>query len=184
MTYNIWNYNTNWKARLEKISKQVEEFQPDVVAFQEVRYRFYDNLYRRAPFQVEDIAEKLGPKYQYFYRNAMTYLSREFFHEDEGHAIFSRYPIRETDYIRLTRDLDDREDDHQRLVARALVFSPVGFVNVLSSHLSLSENSRKRTVIELWNYLKLNYKNEEGEIIPQIFVGDMNGLFLIFIFII
>ena len=173
MTYNIWNFNPDWKQRLVRITDEVKEAKPDIVAFQEVRYRYLDESGQRGTFQVEELSQKLGPQYQFYYQHSMTYLDRRSFHEDEGNAIFSLHPIRETDFIRMSRDLADGEDDHQRIVTRVLVETPhVGNVNMHSTHLSLSTESRRRTVQELWKYLQKQMERHEC---PQVIVGDMNA---------
>jgi len=173
MTYNIWNFNPDWPSRLSKIVEEVKEARPDIVAFEEVRYRFMDPHGNRGTFQVEEIAQLLGYNYQYYYQHSMTYLDGNTFHEDEGNAIFSIHTIRETDFIRLSRDLEDGEDDHQRIVTRVMVDTPsLGNINMHSSHLSLSHRSRKRTVVELWKYFEKHFEQNNY---PQILVGDMNA---------
>ncbi len=36
-------------------------------------------------------------------------------HTDEGIAIFSKFPILETSFLRLSRDFSDSQDEHQRV---------------------------------------------------------------------
>lgn len=71
-------------------------------------------------------------------------------HTDEGLSIFSLWPIIETSWTPLSRDRDDREDDHQRVLLRACVLSPRGVkINFFVTHLSLSVNARRRSAVEV-----------------------------------
>ena len=96
----------------------------------------------------------------------MTYLDR--FHTDEGLAIFSQYPILEVSSLKLSRDLLDQEDAHQRVILRALLDTPVGQVNVFNSHFALTEIARKRAVLEFWEWIQ-QFPT------PHIFMGDLNA---------
>ena len=42
LTYNVWNFNKPYKKRMEKLKKQIEEIDPDIIGFQEVRYSNYE----------------------------------------------------------------------------------------------------------------------------------------------
>jgi endonuclease/exonuclease/phosphatase family metal-dependent hydrolase len=71
---------------------------------------------------------------QFVFQPAMTYLdikSYRFSHVDEGVAIFSRLPILESSFIRLSRNFSDREDEHQRICLRALINSTSGSLCVV-----------------------------------------------------
>jgi hypothetical protein len=148
------------------------------------------------------------------YFHADTYPS----HDEEGCAVFSKYPIVHSDYLvrRLSletsrqrfaypvvisqvvsRDGSDREDEHQRVVIHALIavgchcraawywdssyvslVSALGFwqfpngtlVDVYTTHLSLSQQARERTVVEIWKFI---LSSRRGHL--QILTGDMNG---------
>ena len=57
---------------------------------------------------------------------------------EEGTAIFSRYPIVDTDYVLLSRDVGRKEDSHQRAVLRVTVDTPqLGLFHVFVSHFAL-----------------------------------------------
>ena len=81
---------------------------------------------------------------------------------EEGVAILSKFPIIKQDYIILSRDFTDKQDDHQRVVLHATISVPyLGPVHVYGTHLSLSEKARDRYFIlsfirsfieQLWNY--------------------------------
>ena len=64
---------------------------------------------------------------------------------EEGVAIFSKFPILRQDYIILSRDYEDKQDDHQRVVLHATIQIPyLGNIHVYGTHLSLSEKARDR----------------------------------------
>mmetsp|Transcript_22682 Transcript_22682/g.29672 ORF Transcript_22682/g.29672 Transcript_22682/m.29672 type:complete len:223 (+) Transcript_22682:3-671(+) len=90
--------------------------------------------------------------------------------EDEGVAIFSRYPIVKSDYVLLSRDLTDPADDHQRICLHAEVNATgIGLIDVYVTHLSLSERARERSVQELMAYAR------KGAGVAQFLLGDLNA---------
>lgn len=100
---------------------------------------------------------------------------------EEGVAIFSRFPIARQDYILLSRDYQDKQDDHQRVVLHAAIQVPaLGLVHVYGTHLSLSERARDRsssprgfirsTVLELSDFIDAN-----GRTGFSVFCGDLNA---------
>ena len=110
--------------------------------------------------------KKSDEKWHYHYEPAMTYLDQ--FHTDEGLAIFSKYPIVEISHLKLSRNLSDSEDAHQRIVLRALLDTPSGQINVFNSHFALTSVARNRAVFELWNWIQQYPK-------PHILMGDLNA---------
>ena len=90
---------------------------------------------------------------------------------EEGVAVLSKFPIRGQDYIMLSRDYTDRQDDHQRLVLHAQIAVPaIGTVHVYGTHLSLSEAARDRTVLELSDFIDGNGASDFS-----VFCGDLNA---------
>ena len=90
---------------------------------------------------------------------------------EEGVAVLSKFPIRRQDYILLSRDYTDKQDDHQRLVLHAQITVPsIGTIHVYGTHLSLSEAARDRTVRELSDFIDWNGANEFS-----VFCGDLNA---------
>lgn len=73
------------------------------------------------------------------------------FHQ-EGVAIFSRWPILETRHLFLSRDGSDRGDFHQRVCLCAVVATPYGNVSFLTTHLSLSQKARVRSIAEIGQF--------------------------------
>ena len=90
---------------------------------------------------------------------------------EEGVAIFSKFPIVYQDYIVLSRDYEDNQDDHQRVVLHATIAVPtIGTIHVYGTHLSLSRTARERTVLELADFIDRNGVNGFS-----VFCGDLNA---------
>ncbi|KAL6072075.1 Endo/exonuclease/phosphatase domain-containing protein [Balamuthia mandrillaris] len=150
--FNIWNTNGNWRQRMRMLEEQLLEYDPDIVALQEVRYSFaqYSRQHRdssskdglkesrkgRNPrFQMEYLSwlpSFASGKYQFVWRPAMsevsgrphTVTSSADFHSEEGLAIFSKLPILQVNNTALSRNLRDNEDAHQRICLRTLIQLP------------------------------------------------------------
>jgi len=143
---------------------------PQIIGVQEVRFT-YDRPFAsrvKSTHQIEDLANKLK-NYQYVYQPAMTYHKPgdTYDHTDEGIAIFSKLPILETSFLRLTRNFSDSEDGHQRICLRAMINTSAGPINFFSTHMSLSDSARRRNALEMLEFMN-NFT------LPQIIVGDFN----------
>ena len=97
--------------------------------------------------------------------------------DEEGPAIFSRWPILHSDYLLLSRNTSDEGDTHQRLCLHAVIdatpTSPTHartLVDVYTVHLSLSEAARNRSVPELLAFIK---ESARGDVV--MLTGDMNA---------
>eukprot|EP01118_Nematostelium_gracile_P012760 TRINITY_DN4710_c0_g1_i1.p1 TRINITY_DN4710_c0_g1~~TRINITY_DN4710_c0_g1_i1.p1 ORF type:complete len:440 (-),score=93.77 TRINITY_DN4710_c0_g1_i1:64-1281(-) len=170
VTYNIWNLNSPWEKRLDLIALQLNRYAPDIIAFQEVRFKY--ELSTRIPsiHQIEDLANKLKG-YHYVFQPSMTYINNgqyNYIQEDEGLAIFSKFPIVKSEIRHFLRNFSDIQDEHQRAVLRTTVDIPkFGNVDIFTSHFSLSNSARRRNVVEFLHFAGISAKN-------QIFVGDFN----------
>ena len=154
MTYNIWNYNGDWKRRLRLIGRDLCSVANDAVVVQEVRYGRWRSEalatngwnWTLGRSQAEHIARECarrGVQMEYVWQPAMTYLKRmrsspEY--DIEGVAVFTRHHIAQHRTRFLTRDQSNREDAHQRVALAALVVGPRGLppLAVVSTHWSLS----------------------------------------------
>jgi len=177
---NIWNFN-HWEARIELLQDEFIETLPDIIGFQEVRSikssatktsTSSEELLAPRPgpphrHQVQDLA-KILPGFQYVFEPAMMFEQGGELHQ-EGLAIFSRYPIVQTEYLKLSRETSDHEDFHQRIVLRALLSTPLGLINCFNTHLSLSVQARRRTMAEIGEYVS-SFKE------PGILLGDFNSV--------
>ena len=138
--------------RMQLMAEYVREADPDIIVFQEIRYdeTLGDPTHR---FQLQHLAELL-PAYQYAFQVSVVrrckkqpanmYVERGA-RVEEGVAIFSKFPIAKQDYIILSRDFTDKDDNHQRVVLHTTISVPyLGPGHVYGTHLSLSERARDR----------------------------------------
>jgi endonuclease/exonuclease/phosphatase family metal-dependent hydrolase len=131
---------------------------------------------KRSPHaQVEHILAALPkPKdghggWQYVFQPAQLYLDpnrwnneHEPHRDEEGPAIFSRFPIIATHHLLLSKAKDESEDPadtHQRVCLHALIAIPanneqVTLVDVYSVHMPLSEKARDRGVKEIAAFIR------------------------------
>jgi endonuclease/exonuclease/phosphatase family metal-dependent hydrolase len=147
--------------------------------------------------QIEHLAAHL-PGYHFVYAPGQLYLDKDAWltapaRDEEGPAVFSRYPIVHSDYLLLSRNASDDADGHQRLCLHAVIdvsasldeltggkgtggaaaseelAAPV-LVDVYTVHLALSEAARNRTVQELRDYIR---RSARGSAV--VLTGDMNA---------
>ncbi|XP_072027277.1 uncharacterized protein [Amphiura filiformis] len=171
VTYNIWNFNSVLKhstkkfyeKRIDRLGQVSSSAEADIIGYQEVRFDAAENT-EFGPSQVTHLAKHL-PKYQFVYQPAMTFRSMG----QEGLALFSKYPIISHDFILLSRNESDKEDNHQRVCLHAEIETPqLGILHVYVTHLSLSEEARKKSVVEIWKYMS----QHPG---PAVLMGDLNA---------
>jgi len=162
-TLNIWNYNDPWPTRRALIAKTIKEHNPDIIGFQEIRHSSEKN--ENGQNQAQQLATHL-PDYDYIYQPAQRESDKD---QWEGLAIFTRHPILASSHIKLSVDPEDNRDNHQRIVLRAQIKTPVGSFNFFNTHLSLSHKARIRSTQEITAYL-----NKYTEDIPSALVGDFN----------
>lgn len=192
MCYNIWNFNGDWGSRSELIAEAMRQPPlytgegtdqvPDIVAVQEVRH---DNGGPgnvgpdRSRHQVDHLLwrmESFG-LYQVIWVPAMSYVQVDrggLSYQTEGPTLMSRLPILRTDALQLTRHWPaDNGDEHQRLCLGATVLTEaLGPVNVLTSHLSLSDSARLVNVYEICRWAKREWSSAGGAI--TFLMGDLN----------
>ncbi|KAK8803204.1 hypothetical protein WA158_000898 [Blastocystis sp. Blastoise] len=182
LTYNTWNTSPpiwflqgerRWKwymYRMSLMAKYVKDCSPDIIVFQEVRYDEGIGP-SKGHSQIDHITHLL-PEYQYVYQPANMYVERGY-RIEEGVLILSLHPIVTQEYILLSRNPQDPQDDHQRLVLRAGIQTKnYGRVYVYGTHLALSEPARDRTVQEIYHYMKnFDPKNK----FMHVLCGDLNA---------
>eukprot|EP01060_Flectonema_neradi_P014543 TRINITY_DN2117_c7_g1_i1.p1 TRINITY_DN2117_c7_g1~~TRINITY_DN2117_c7_g1_i1.p1 ORF type:complete len:514 (+),score=94.17 TRINITY_DN2117_c7_g1_i1:34-1575(+) len=180
--YNIWNFNNPWSRRLELLTRKIKEGPPpDIIAFQEVRYdNAGDQLGpEHTRHQVDHLLwrmESVG-LYQVIWIPAMSYIQddRALAFQTEGPAIFTRLPVTRVEALQLTRFWpEDSGDEHQRLCLSATVETEqLGKVNVLTSHLTLSDDARLNNAYEICQFAR-EMENKEGGGKVTVFMGDLN----------
>ena len=195
LTMNLWNFNY-WLDRLDLIDTILLKYKPDIIGLQELRIRskyFIENLYPNEDknllhsFQIYDMISSL----KYFNNNSFGefqwYSSPAMFFKEstpeqnpqhivgEGLGIISRFPIIKKHKLKLSRDPNDGLDFHQRLLLGITIKinnDNNKLLDIYTTHLSLSENARLRTLPEIGTYIndQLNDNNKLGGIL----MGDFN----------
>jgi endonuclease/exonuclease/phosphatase family metal-dependent hydrolase len=120
LTLNLWGDNGPLEQRLALCIQQLQALSPDVIALQEVR---------AVPGKVVNTAEQLASALgmQFVYQKTV-----EWGGGDEGLAILSRLPIRESGHSLLPHPMPE----DQRIILWALLDSGVGAVAAATTHLT------------------------------------------------
>lgn len=138
LTLNIWNYTYRWEERLDLIIKIVKKENPDVIFLQEVMQTDIEN-------QANIISRLLGPEYSFIFAPTEKY------HGDwTGPAIISKHKITTYQILELSQDFEDEKDNFKR----SALCATINNINFINTHLSLSSNSRIRTVGEILDFTK------------------------------
>jgi endonuclease/exonuclease/phosphatase family metal-dependent hydrolase len=189
VNYNIWNFagpKDVYEGRMKAIAQQIKDADADIVTLQEVRLTNYEHPTRRGSrgSQIDELGQLL-PSYNYVFEPAMAYINEDpsvfdAFEEHkwqvqatlEGLAIMSKLPIAAWNKFVLTRNLSDAEDSHQRAALHAQVhIRDSSFVDVVTTHSSLSESARQRNSEELGRLISRFGKHSSQ---PLIVTGDFN----------
>ncbi|ETO30869.1 hypothetical protein RFI_06252 [Reticulomyxa filosa] len=102
----------------------------------------------------------------------------------EGLALLSRFPIVKTHKLLLHRDISDALDFHQRLLLGITVDLSLAqpdtrhnhqtLLDVFTTHLSLSEAGRNRTLPQIGAYAKKRLQREQHHLLGSVIMGDFN----------
>ncbi len=120
VSINLWGETAPLEQRLALCVEQLAALTPDVVALQEVR---------QVPGKVQNTAETLAHALGMEYRFVKTV---EWGGGDEGLALLSRFPIRESGHVLLPHPLPE----DQRILMWALLDSGAGAVAAFTTHLT------------------------------------------------
>jgi endonuclease/exonuclease/phosphatase family metal-dependent hydrolase len=146
------------RQNLTDIGQYLALQEPDFVLLQEV-----DNGAQRSERLDEAalLAEQLG--FHHYFSSALTFDSGG----DYGTAILSRWPLSDTQTIKLYQE----GDSEQRVLSHVVADAPGGPILVLNAHLGLTETQRTRQLEEVAAHVT-QYLGE----MPIIFGGDLNAL--------
>jgi len=159
MTYNIWNFNGDWETRKALIVATIKSTQPDVVGFQEIRYRYGS----ADSNQLAQMAALL-PSYNYIYQPAMRYET-----EAEGVGILTRYPIIFSNYTNL-KYIPGSPDANTRIVLLAALEAPQP-LDFFVTHFSYAKGAgQMQNAVDLLDFMDFYDKNDP----TQVVVGDFN----------
>ncbi|MBN1580573.1 MAG: endonuclease/exonuclease/phosphatase family protein [Anaerolineae bacterium] len=166
---NIWNYNDPWPVRRDLIVRLILETNPDIVAFQEVRYQDWIDVHHQA----DQILSHLDGYTAVW--NPAAYWSPD---QDEnkgqqweGLAILSRHPLVDRRIARLERDAADPHNHFPRLVLAAQIRLPAGLFWLFNTHFPLSAQARERVAP-----VALNFITQTAGNLPFVFTGDFNAV--------
>jgi len=120
LTLNLWGESAPLERRLSLCSREIAALEPDVVALQEVR-----QVPDHVPNTAETLAAALG-------LHCVFQKTVEWGGGDEGLAILSRFPIRESGHSRLPHPMPGDE----RIALWAILDSGVGTVAAFTTHLT------------------------------------------------
>jgi len=170
LNLNIWNYNPPWPERRSRIVELIHDTQPDLVALQEIRY--HDWL----PYPTHQAGQILAglDGYHHIWRPAHYWAPG---HGDnhgqtcwEGLALLSQQPIVDQAHARLSRDLDDPRDAHQRIVLGAQIQTPAGPFWLFDTHYPLGADARARVAVETHEFVRQTAGDR-----PFCLTGDFNA---------
>lgn len=160
-TFNLWNYQSDWKTRFGLFADLIAEENIDVIAFQELRVDSFDSDADQFAF-----IKSLLVQYPH---NIFTPASQISNHIKEGIAIFSKKPITSTSTKSLS--LFQQETDlNQRVVLQATIeVSPSYSLNVFAAHFSYADVTQCRHALEI-----VEFMHTFAQSLPQLLLGDLN----------
>ncbi|MBU0692042.1 endonuclease/exonuclease/phosphatase family protein [bacterium] len=129
VTYNLQGMRpgSNWQVRMVFIVQYLEELDPDVICLQEINETTTgggeDNMARTI---ADELSEHFGTTYHYYF--AQTHIAWDQFYE--GIGIVSKYPVTNEGFRSLPQSTFPRK------VAWNRIDSPLGFLNIFSTHLA------------------------------------------------
>jgi endonuclease/exonuclease/phosphatase family metal-dependent hydrolase len=155
MTYNIWNDNQNWPARLAHMLSEIRELNPDLIGLQEVIQR------SSLPNQAQTLADSLG--YYYYFSSVDPVTSAQRF----GNAILSRYPILETNWRHLQPINDYRLAVHAKIEIAGNI---IDYYNTHLHNTAVNAQIREQQITDLYDFI------DDTSTSDYIFVtGDYNA---------
>jgi endonuclease/exonuclease/phosphatase family metal-dependent hydrolase len=149
VTYNLQGMRpgSNWQVRMVFIVQFLEELDPDIICLQEINETLTgggeDNMARTI---AEELGEHFGLEYHYYF--AYTHIAWEQFREGVG--IVSKYPVVNSGFRSLPHESFPRKAAWNRIE------SPLGFLNVFSTHLAYESDQndvRMQQVEEIMEYI-------------------------------
>lgn len=166
VTQNVWGHAGAWPARRALLARRLGALRPHAIGLQEV----HAPAVFGAPSQAHELADEIGG-----YETVFAPGRVEAGGACEGVALLCRLDVTEHAVEALTLDRDDPwEGDSQRIVLAATLDTSIGPVDVLVTHLSLSERARRRTVLELADFAARHERRSAS--IGAVLIGDFNAL--------
>jgi len=154
--------DTDWETRLYHTIQHIKSIDPDIIGVQEMNSIGGDHM---GHMIVDSLEATFGVNY-YFY-DAVTHTSWGQF--DESVGIISKHPVIASNHLELTAGI------FPRVVVWNLISTPIGMVNLFSTHLSFRDDHnhiRVQQVEEILNFV--NEKESSYPNIGSVVVGDFN----------
>lgn len=166
-TINIFNTNSQWKFRLEKLSQLLLNHEIDIVGVQEVR------VSQKFGNQLDYLLNHMTPNYKYVYRKAMNVkFPNEKSGDEEGLGIITKHEILNTSILQQPSRGKNWND---RLVMNSNIMLNNGYsVSFINTHQGIDPVEQCRQMMGVSKFVDSSYLETD---IPQIFVGDFNTYF-------
>ncbi len=160
VTFNTWNVNEPYAARIQHAIAMLEREAPDVVALQEV-YLEGDGVPQRADVTLADAL--------HMDRVAHAAATVPFGPGQalEGLALLSRYPIVSSTYV----NLPTPNGGNGRIVLEATLSTPFGLVDCYVTHLSTNASERDAQAQALLAFVE-SIPHQQ----PPVILGDLNAV--------
>ena len=164
LTLNLWHDQGPWPERAVRVREWIDRLDPDLIGFQEA-------LRGNGRDQVAELTEGLG--YQLAFaaaspvrRDDSSYSPGEF-----GNAVASRFPILESEAIRLP----DAGDGEKRCAISATLDSPLGPISFTCTHLHWKFRSGEVRERQVQAVCELVLRRRVKGGFPSLLVGDFNA---------
>jgi endonuclease/exonuclease/phosphatase family metal-dependent hydrolase len=165
LTLNLWHDSGPWPERAARIREWIDRLEPDLIGFQEAL---------RSSSGRDQVAELLeGRGYHLAYASATPFWREgsEFSPGEFGNAVASRFPIRESEAIRLP----DAGDGEKRCAISATLDSPLGPLSLTCTHLHWKFRSGEVRERQVQAVCELVLRRRVRAGFPSILVGDFNA---------
>ena len=164
LTLNLWNDAGPWPERARRIRESIDQLDPDLIGFQEA-------LRADGRDQVAELLEGRGYHLAYAPATPFWREGSPFSHGEFGNAVASRFPVLESEAVRLP----DSGDGEKRSALSVTADSPLGPLSFTCTHLNWKFRHgevRERQVQTVCD-LVLRRRLRGG--FPSILVGDFNA---------
>ncbi|MCK5930687.1 MAG: endonuclease/exonuclease/phosphatase family protein [Fulvimarina manganoxydans] len=148
----------------ERVITEIARLRPDILALQEVDGRAYLGRKKRAfEFFADRLPDLFAPKDSRGERHLVEARTIRRKDQDHGHLLWSRFPIRGADVVRLPGPMIE-----DRLLIDAVIETPLGALRVFSSHFALFPPTRLRQARAIVERIGLDRQR------PTLALGDLN----------
>lgn len=148
LSQNIWNENYYWEKRKPLIISLINEFDPDIIGFQEVKGKSITNN------QLTEIASKLKDY------NFQFTLAKKAKGNVYGMGLMSKGEILNTTVFKLHLDPRETKDNFPRILSHHKIKYKDEVINILHTHLCFGSTGRKANIKQTFNYVRQRVKGK------------------------